>query len=206
GGGDQARKPHRDRDAGVLAGALRRARLAGSGLARRTRASTRRPWTRGARRPPPHVASALGRQASSSNPQLVRPRPLYTAADKRPALAYKGRPCRSRPPKKRRHEVARELARQGLALSAWAAPRRWSIQSASSPSCAPRATSCVRAMRAPTPWWSTLAAFSTAPRRSRLRRSAKPWPRTARLSSPAALAPRPTESARRIPACSPSPA
>src|SRR6478735_6930016 len=104
---------------GVLAGALRRARLAGSGLARRPRASTPRPWTRAARRPPPPVSSAFGREASSSNPQLVRPRPLYTAADKRPALAYKGRPCRSRPPTKRRHEVARELARQGLAFSAW---------------------------------------------------------------------------------------
>ena len=54
-------------------------------------------------------------------------------------------------------------------------------------------------MTAPTWSSSTPAASSTAPRRSRWRRSARPWPRTARSSSPAAWAPSRSRSASSFP-------
>ena len=81
----------------------------------------------------------------------------------------------------------------------WAARRRWSTVSASSRGCAPRATRSPRSTRAPTPWWSTPAASSTAPRPSRWPPSATPWRRTARSSSRAAWGPSPTPSASATP-------
>ena len=137
---------------------------------------------------------------------IVRPRPLYTAADKRPALAYKGAHAEAVRPKSPATKWPENwpakdwLCQPGLPQGAgrFGAHHHQAARR--------RLRAVVRAMRAPTPWWSTLAAFSIAPRRSCLRRSAKPWPRTARSSSPAALASSPTASARRIQACSPSPA
>src|SRR4029079_10627644 len=71
---------------GVLAGALRRARPAGSAQETPPRASTRRPRTRAARRPPPPVSSAFGRQASPSHPHSSA-RGLYTRPEtRRPRL------------------------------------------------------------------------------------------------------------------------
>ncbi len=70
-----------------------------------------------------------------------------------------------------------------------AAPRRWSIPSASSRGCARRVMNWRASTPAPTSPSSIPAGFSTAPRRSRLPRSAPPWPKTARSSSPAAWAP-----------------
>ena len=58
------------------------------------------------------------------------------------------------------------------------------------PVCAPRVTRLRRVIRRPTLLSSTPAASSTAPWLNRWKPSAKRWTRTARLSSPAAWAPR----------------
>ena len=92
-------------------------------------------WTRVvARRPPPAVSSAFGSASVffTPTPQLVRPAAFNTRRQTSvPRLPIRGAHAEAVRPSKRRHEVARELARQGLALSAWAAPRPWSNQSAS---------------------------------------------------------------------------